>query len=332
MRYKYLILSLFLVLGIIFAGCTQQMNADEIAKKMQEKYESINTMEGNLVMTLNVNGKVKTIEYSYAFKKPNKYYMENDDVLIVSDGKTMYIYDKKSNKYMKTEIKGEENPYNPDYGKFIKEMLKEYDVKYLGEENYDNKKCYVLELIPKKDSTIKMKIYVDENYWQPLKIESKDMVIEYKNVKFNVDIPDSKFSFTPPKGAELIGSGKVATSTNINEIQKDVSFKILIPKYTANLKLQKANSAKQNMNGEEFEMVSLVYGETGELMIMEMKDMGNQTNIGNNKITLNNGVNATIYESYGYTSLTFSYNGVRVGIMSKLNKDEVIKIANSMIE
>ncbi|XRO76625.1 DUF4367 domain-containing protein [Methanocaldococcus sp. 10A] len=331
MKYKYILFSLFLIVGVFFAGCTEQMNADEIAKKMQEKYESIKTMEGNLVMTLNVNGKVKTIQYNYAFKKPNKYYMENDDVLIVSDGKTMYIYDKKSNKYMKTEIKGEENPYNPDYGKFIKEMLKEYDIKYLGEETYDNKKCYVLELISKENPNEKIKMYVDENYWQPLKIETKDMVIEYKNVKFNVDIPDSKFTFTPPKGAELIGSGKVATSTNIDEIQKEVSFKILIPKYTAGLKLQKANLAKQNIKGEEFEMVSLVYGENSEIIIMEMKDMENQTNIGNNKITLNNGVNATIYENNGYISLTFSYNGVRVSIMSKLNKDEVIKIANSMI-
>ncbi|AIJ06055.1 outer membrane lipoprotein carrier protein LolA [Methanocaldococcus bathoardescens] len=330
MNYKYLILSLFLIVGVFFSGCTQQMTADEIAKKMQEKYEAINTMEGNLVMTLNVNGKIETIQYKYSFKKPNKYYMENDDVLIVSDGKIMYLYDKKSNKYMKTEISGE-NPYNPDYGKFIKEMLNEYDVKYLGEENYDNKKCYVLELTSKKDPTIKIKMYVDEDYWQPLKIETKDMIIEYKNVKFDVDIPDSKFTFTPPEGAELISSGKIATSTNIDEIQKEVNFKILIPKYTAGLKLQKANLAKQNVDGEEFEMVSLVYGESGDLIIMEMKDIGNQMDVGN-KITLNNGVNAAIYESNGYTALTFSYNGVRVSIMSKLSKDELIKIANSMIE
>ncbi|CAB3288994.1 Outer membrane lipoprotein carrier protein LolA [Methanocaldococcus lauensis] len=331
MKYKYIFLSLFLVVGVFFAGCTQQMNADEIAKKMQEKYNNINTMEGNMMITLTVNGITKSVEYNYAFKKPNKFYMENKDMLIVSDGKIMYIYDKKSNKYMKTEINGEENPYNPDYGKFIKNMLKLYDVKYLGEETYDNKKCYVLELISKKDPTIKIKMYVDENYWQPLKIESKDMTIEYKNVKFNVDIPDSKFIFTPPKGAELIGSGKVLTSTNIDEIQKEVNFKILVPKYTANLKLQSAKLVKQDINGEEFEMVNLIYGNMGDLNIIEMKDIGNQIDVGN-KITLNNGVNATIYESNGYTSLTFSYNGVRVSIMSKLSKDEVIKIANSMIE
>ena len=38
MNYKYLILSLFLVIGVFFAGCTQQeINADEIAKEYARK-------------------------------------------------------------------------------------------------------------------------------------------------------------------------------------------------------------------------------------------------------------------------------------------------------
>lgn len=76
MNYKYLILSLFLIVGVFFAGCTQQMNADEIAKKMQEKYEAMKSMEADVLITTNIMGQTETMQYKYAFEKPNKFYME----------------------------------------------------------------------------------------------------------------------------------------------------------------------------------------------------------------------------------------------------------------
>ncbi|ADC70166.1 outer membrane lipoprotein carrier protein LolA [Methanocaldococcus sp. FS406-22] len=335
MNYKYLILSLFLIVGIFFAGCTQQMDAEEIAKKMQEKYESMKSMEADVLITMNMMGQTKTMQYKYAFEKPNKFYMENDDVLIVCDGKTYYVYDKKKNQYTMVEIKGEENNlFNPDYGKLIKSMLEKFNVSYLGEENYDGRKCYVLELISKENPEEKMKMYVDEEYWQPLKIEMDGMTIEYKDVKFNVDIPDDKFKFVPPEGAKLMSSGKMAMSKNIDEVQKDVSFKILVPKYTAGLELQNAMATKQNANNEESEAVILSYGDNGELAIAESKDNKPLMIPENdsNAITLKNGVKALISDSGDMKMLIFQYNGIKVIVMGKLDKDELIKIANSMIE
>jgi hypothetical protein len=213
-------------------------------------------------------------------------------------------------------------------------MLKNFNVSYLGEEHYNGRKCYVLELIPKENPEEKMKIYVDEEYWQPLKIEMDGITIEYKNVKFNVDIPDERFKFTPPEGAKLMSSGKMAMSKDIDEVQKDVSFKILVPKYTAGLKLQNAMATKQKINGEDVETVILSYGDNGELAIAESKD--NEPLMipenDSNAITLKNEVKALISDSGDMEMLIFQYNGIKVMIMGKLDKDELIKIANSMIE
>jgi hypothetical protein len=211
-------------------------------------------------------------------------------------------------------------------------MLKNFNVSYLGEEHYNGRKCYVLELIPKENPEEKMKMYVDEEYWQPLKIEMEGMSIEYKNVKFNVDIPDERFKFTPPEGAKLMSSGKMTMSKDIDEVQKDVSFKILVPKYTAGLELQNAMATKQNANGKDMEVVSLFYGERGELGIMEMKYNESLNLSTNNVITLKNNVKAVITENGDMKMLVFQYNDVRVVIMGKLDKDELIKVANSMIE
>ncbi|MEO2117910.1 MAG: DUF4367 domain-containing protein [Methanocaldococcus sp.] len=334
MDYKYLILSLFLIVGVFFAGCTQQINANDIAKKMQEKYESMKSMEADVVITTNIYGQTMTKQYKYAFEKPNKVYVEDDNKLMVCDGKAYYIYDKKKNQYTKMEIKGElNNIFSPNYGEVIKTMLEKFNVSYLGEKNYDGRKCYVLELISKENQKEKIKMYVDEEYWQPLKIEMNGITIEYKNAKFNVDIPDDKFKFVPPKGAKLISSGKMAISKNTNEVQKLVSFKILVPKYTAGLKLNNAMATIQTVNNETSETVILYYGKNNELIISESKD--NSPSIvseNNNTITLKNGVKAVISNNMDMRMIMFEYNGIKIMIVGKLDKNELIKIANSMIE
>jgi hypothetical protein len=147
-----------------------------------------------------------------------------------------------------------------------------------------------------------------------------------------VDIPDERFKFTPPEGAKLMSSGKMTMSKDIDEVQKDVSFKILVPKYTAGLELQNAMATKQNANGKDMEVVSLFYGERGELGIMEMKYNESLNLSTNNVITLKNNVKAVITENGDMKMLVFQYNDVRVVIMGKLDKDELIKVANSMIE
>jgi len=335
MNYKYLILSLFLVIGVFFAGCTQQeINADEIAKKMQEKYESMKSMEADVVVTTNIYGQAMTKQYKYAFEKPNKVYVEDDNKLIVCDGKAYYVYDKKKNQYTKMEISGElNNMFNPDYGEVVKTMLEKFNVSYLGEKEYDGRKCYVLELTSKENPKEKIKMYVDEEYWQPLKIEMNGITVEYKNAKFNVDIPDDKFKFVPPKGAKLVSSGKMAISKNIDGVQKLVSFKILVPKYTAGLKLNNIMATIQTVDNETSETVILYYGKDSELVISESND-NNPLMIpeNNNTITLKNGVKAVISNNMDMRMMMFEYNGIKVMIIGKLSKDELVKVANSMIE
>ncbi len=335
MNYKYLILSLFLVIGVFFAGCTQQeINADEIAKKMQEKYESMKSMEADVVVTTNIYGQAMTKQYKYAFEKPNKVYVEDDNKLMVCDGKVYYVYDKKKNQYIKMEISGElNNMFNPDYGEVVKTMLEKFNVSYLGEKEYDGRKCYVLESTSKENPKEKIKMYVDEEYWQPLKIEMNGITVEYKNAKFNVDIPDDKFKFVPPKGAKLVSSGKMAISKNIDEVQKLVSFKILVPKYTAGIKLNNIMATIQTVDNETSETVILYYGKDNELVISESKD-NNPLMIpeNNNTITLKNGVKAVISNNMDTRMMMFEYNGIKVMIIGKLSKDELVKVANSMIE
>ncbi len=84
----------FLILGVLAAGCTQ-MSAKELAKKMEERYNTIKDMKGTMVITMDINGKKIVNTVRFAMKKPNKYWSDSNTTTVVSNGKEMWIYDKR---------------------------------------------------------------------------------------------------------------------------------------------------------------------------------------------------------------------------------------------
>jgi len=156
-----------------------------------------------------IKGKKEVAEYDYVFKKPNKMRMYNKEtgILVVSNGEKMWIYDEKKNEVVVMDV-GKYKQVNPDYGQLVKDMLKRYDVKLLGSEKVAGRDCYVVQLIPKNNKEVEAKMWVDKEFWYPLKIEYSlgeiKSTMEYLNVEFNTGVSDDLFEFKPPKGAKII--------------------------------------------------------------------------------------------------------------------------------
>lgn len=156
----------FILLVVLLVGCTQP-TPEEIAEKMQEKYESIKDMKGEMVVTTIVDGGKESYAIKFEMKKPNKWRSEDDNMLTVSNGKTMWIYDKQKREVTKLSLPEIKQP-EFDYGKIIRNMLEEYDVKLLGEEKVSGRDCYVIEMKPKNESYfVNQKLWVDRDYWYP---------------------------------------------------------------------------------------------------------------------------------------------------------------------
>ena len=321
-----------LTFGIFFAGCTEQMSADEIAKTMEEKYDSINDMSCKMVMTMNVQGNSKTVSYDYKYKKPNKYYMDCDNSTIVSDGKTMYVYDKKQNTYMKIDAPPQQRG---DYGALIKDMFDLYDIEYAGNEKVSDIECCVLKLTPKNKTGSMvvnagaLKMWVDKEYWQPLKIEMNgdgfSSTIEYQNVKYNTGLSDDVFKFTPPKDAKLIENGMPKEMT-IEDAQKEVPFKILSPKYTAGYEFK---SAKVYGNKEAVQLLYMK-DEAHGIFIIESNSK-NSNSIPNAERVKIGDIEGQYITSVGSNILSFKKDDICITIISELEKEELIKIAESII-
>ena len=212
-----------LVVSSLFMGCTQ-LTAEQIAEKMQEKYNSIKDMKGVMIVTTSLDNQTQTI--NFAMKKPNKWKTEDKNMLTISNGKTMWTYDKQKNEVTKLTLPEIKQP-EFDYGKIVKDMLEKYDVKLVGEEKIANRDCYVIELKPKgKDYFINQKLWIDKEFWYPLKIEINygnfSSIVEYKNIEFNTGLSDDIFEFKPSEGVRLFNlqyyNVTHATPSSLNHI------------------------------------------------------------------------------------------------------------------
>jgi len=329
MRGKPALVLLVLLTTALFAGCTQ-MSVEEIAKKVEEKYNAIKDFKGILRVTIEGKGGKQITEYEYVFKKPNKMRMYNKDMgtLIVSNGEKAWIYNERKNEVFVMDI-SQYNQANPDYGKLVKDMLKHYDVKLLGSEKVSGRDCYIIQLIPKDNKEeAEAKMWIDKEFWYPLKIEYSigdvKSTMEYLNVEFNTGVSDDLFQFTPPKGAKVITEEDIGIKkfNSVEEAQKHVDFKILKPTYTAGYELKNVKLM--------FNSVSLTYTKEGKILVIgeakgeKLPEMPNAEKV---KVGDSEGLYAEIL---GSNMLVFKKDDVVVTMTGMIDKDELIKIAESM--
>ncbi len=319
---------------LLLAGCAQ-MSAEEIAKKVNEKYNAIKDMKGTAVITVVVNGHRSVNVIRFAMKKPNYFWQDTENYTMVSNGKVMWFYDKRKN--VVTEFNLPKRLPKFDYGEFVKVMMENSNVKLLGTERVAGRDCYVVEATPKTANLSALftreKLWIDKEYWYPLRIEMTSkhyrMTIEYKNLTFNTGILDSFFEFKPPAGAKVVKQKLTPPKKlTLDEAQREVNFTIITPKYTAGFKFKYAYVLK--FDGKE--TVLLWYEKDGQRLtiresvgVREMPLRNSTTiDIGNTKFTMAKILDINI--------LTFRRGEVNVTVSAKLPRDELLKIGESMVE
>jgi len=327
-RVEIFCLTILLVCGLLM-GCTQ-MSAEEIAKKMEEKYDAIKDMKGTMVITTEFQGEKQIQVINFSYKKPNKWRSEDANSTIVSNGSVVWIYDKRKNEVIITKLPETKKP-EFDYGKIIEDLLEKNDVKLLGVENVLGRNCYVIEVTPKnKTFYVKQKLWIDKEFWYPIRIEINygefNSIIEYRNIQFNTGIRGEEFEFKPPEGAKIIEKEfKLPKKLTIEEAQKLVNFTIINPTYTAGYEFNYAMVFK--FGGTE--KVSLYYRK-GEKYLTIVESIGVVRSLPNStKVKIGN-VDGELTEMFGLKVLKFNCNNISITIAGKLSEDKLIEIAKSM--
>jgi chaperone LolA len=212
---KVLLLMLFLVIPSFLksdiTSANMEITAKEIIEKVQSKYKTIDNITAKF--SQKVKFQVSKIEQEYSgalyVKKENKYRIETDQQILITDGKTTWAYSLQNKQVVIDNYKEDKNTLSPD--KFLLQYPEDYYSTLLGQEKVVNNQTYILKLTPKNDNSFikSMKVWVDDNEWFIRKIEWSDInenVTTYivKKIEINSKMNDDKFNFSPSKDVQVI--------------------------------------------------------------------------------------------------------------------------------
>lgn len=206
----FIFLNLFISTSLPDANANSK-RAKEIIKKVQKKYKELKSLTADFEQEFvwELAGETQTIKGVLFLSAGNNYRIKTDTQTIVTDGTTVWTYSEPDNQVIIDLMdKSEENSLPKD---LLFQYSEEYRPQFIGEEKLDGRKVYVLSLLPKdEEAFIKtMKIWVDASSWLTVKIEQIDIndninTYTVTNIKENIDLDSSLFSFKIPKDSEVV--------------------------------------------------------------------------------------------------------------------------------
>jgi chaperone LolA len=200
----------FALLVLISGFCFAQ-SGKEIIESLRKKYASIDDAVVKFEQTVKYG--VSKFEQSFSgtfyFKKKNKYRIETDQQIVVTDGVTSWLYSKVNNQVIIDKYREDKDTSSPE--KFLLSISDEYIPVILRTERNEGKKIYILKLTPRdENSSIESaKIWVVEGDLQITRVEITDIsgtVTTYsvKSIKINSGVEDSIFKFSIPSGVKVV--------------------------------------------------------------------------------------------------------------------------------
>ena len=201
---KKSLLLLFTIASIFVNAQEQDPKAKAILAEVSKTTKAYKTITADVVFTM-LDKEKKQVEKPQTWKiftKGDKFRIEIPGTIIVSDGKTLWNYNKDAKEVTIKDFDPENDEQNPS--KMFTMYENGYKYKYEKDEKVGNTSCHVIDLYPavkperKKFHTIKL--YTDKAKKQVvrLKMMMKDggtQTYDVKSLKADAAIADSQFVF-----------------------------------------------------------------------------------------------------------------------------------------
>ena len=200
---KVKLISTFILL--LFAQATWAIDAEGIIKKVQKKYDHIKNFKATFdkVETFQLTGTKSTTAGTLYVKDGKKYRFETEDQLIISDGNTVWTYNRINNQVLIDKVRKNSGALLPR--DILFKYPKTHYATLIAQKKMDGKKVYIVKLDPKEDVHgyfDSIKIWVTDDDWQIVKIEITDLngnksVFNLSHIDTKTNLSDSLFHFTP---------------------------------------------------------------------------------------------------------------------------------------
>ena len=174
---------------------------DQLLKSLQNKFNSIVNVTAEFSQS--VNGKIN-LSGKFFFEKKTKLRLELKNLIIVSNGKTYWSYNKKDNKVVISDY-DKENPSVFSISDFIESYPSQCSVSSIQEGGRE------ILVLTAKSNSLKFKtakIWMNtENLIEKISINSsggKAVEITFKGYQINQKLSSTIFKFIPPKGSSIV--------------------------------------------------------------------------------------------------------------------------------
>jgi len=195
-----------IILIVLLAGIINAQTADEVVRKIQNKFSTIDDLKANFTQIIYSSGKntPTVLKGKFFFKKVNNLRIEVKDRLIVSNGTTVWNFDKSNNKVIISN-------YDNDYTSFsLPDIINSYPD--LCSKEIVGKKAGITEvkLTPNDDRlNFKSVLLAVNNNDVIERVEITDynnmrLVFELDSVQLNNNLSGQLFNFEPTEGVEVI--------------------------------------------------------------------------------------------------------------------------------
>lgn len=193
----------------------QQYSASEIVERVQKKYAQMNDASASFTQTVSVRfGKnAQTQHGTVKIKKGNKYRVMFAQQLLVTDGKTVWIYSSDNQQVLIDSYKENDRTLSPD--KFLLGFPKDFTPTNVDEIDGE----FVVSLAPSESNSrsrhiTSLTMWVRPEQWIVNKVEYTDRnqtrsTIILSNITFNQGVADKEFRFEPTGEMKVIDLRKL---------------------------------------------------------------------------------------------------------------------------
>jgi outer membrane lipoprotein carrier protein len=190
--------------------------AGEIAKRVQLFYDGTKTFQADFTQTyfIKAQNKKKDSKGKVSFEKPGKMsfrYAEPNGNRVVSDGKTIKVYEKSSDQMYESKVEKSQYPAALAFLMGQGKLEQDFTLKLLDAATMKFEGGYVLECTPKQATPAyqKMLLYVDGATNQVrraliLDAQGNRNRFDFSAPVLNKPIDKTEFEFTAPPGTKIV--------------------------------------------------------------------------------------------------------------------------------
>lgn len=208
--FKISLIIIFLLFSVqmyLFAADT-----DKIIKEVQEKYQKAKSLEIQFkeINRFKLTNTTSEVFGTFVIKGKDKYRLNSETQIIVTDGETFWRYNKIENQVLIDNAKKENQEVL--LNNFLYDIQKNYFSQIVDEYKEDGEKIYVLKLTPKPSNEsffTSIKFWVENKSWKIRRViytdyNENETEYEIEKIYFDKQFPDSFFTFNPIEGSEVV--------------------------------------------------------------------------------------------------------------------------------